>query len=75
MKPALMLAFSASACLGAITNVRVLGTTATQALVAYTAPDGNACTIQLSQNSSLTPLALDVDPAIIRECQLRFIAL
>jgi hypothetical protein len=31
-------------------------------LISYTAPDGNACTIQLSQSSSLTPLALDVDP-------------
>jgi hypothetical protein len=53
---------SACACLAAIGNFRVLGTTATQALVAYTAPDGNACTIQVSQNAALTPLALDVDP-------------
>ena len=48
--------------MAAIGNFRVLGTTATQALIAYTAPDGNACTIQLSQNAGLTPLALDVDP-------------
>jgi hypothetical protein len=53
---------SACACLATIGNFRVLGTTATQALIAYTAPDGNACTIQASQSASLTPLALDVDP-------------
>ena len=62
MKPAALLPASAGACLAAIGNFRVLGTTATQALIAYTAPDGNACTIQLSQSAGFTPLALDVDP-------------
>jgi hypothetical protein len=62
MKPAILLAAFACSCMAAIGNFRVLGTTATQALIAYTAPDGNACTIQLSQNAGFTPLALDVDP-------------
>jgi len=48
--------------LAAIGNFNVLGTSATQALIAYTAPDGNACTIQVSQSAGLTPLAVDVDP-------------
>jgi len=62
VKTAALLAASACTCMAAIGNLRVLGTTATQAVIAYTAPDGNACTIQLSQSAGLTPLALDVDP-------------
>lgn len=62
MKAIALLAVSAWPCLAAIGNIRVLGTTATQALIAYTAPDGNACTVQVSQSPSLTPPALDVDP-------------
>jgi len=62
MKIVALSILSTCACLAAIGNLRVLGTTATQALIAYTAPDGNACTIQASQSSTLTPLALDVDP-------------
>jgi len=62
MKPIALLIISAYSCLAAIGNFSVLGTTATQALIAYTAPDGNACTIQVSTSAALTPLALDVDP-------------
>jgi len=62
IKMAALLAASACTCLAAIGNMRVLGTTATQAVIEYDAPDGNACTIQLSQSASLTPPALDVDP-------------
>ncbi|MGA2134998.1 MAG: hypothetical protein ABSH50_22160 [Bryobacteraceae bacterium] len=49
---------------------RVLGATSTQALIAYSAPDGNACTIQVSQSSSLTPPALDVDPGTFANSNL-----
>ena len=62
MKTAIFFIAAASVSSAAISNFRVLGTTATQALVAYTAPDANACTVQVSQNSSLTPPVLDVDP-------------
>jgi hypothetical protein len=64
LKSAALLLLVAVACLGTITNVNVTGTTATQAVLTYTAPNGNACTIQVSQNSSLTPLVPDADPTI-----------
>jgi hypothetical protein len=45
-----------------VTHVRVLGTTATQAVIAYTAPDNQACTIAASLSPSYSPLVADVDP-------------
>jgi hypothetical protein len=66
---ALMAAFAWSS-LAAISNFRVLGTTATQALIGYTAPDGNACTIQVSQSAGLTTPALDVDPGTFANSNL-----
>ena len=45
-------------------SVQVLGTTATQAVIAYTAPDSNPCTVAVSQSPSLAPLVPDVDPNI-----------
>jgi hypothetical protein len=55
---------AAGLCCGAIGDLHVIGVTATQAAIAYTAPDANPCTIQVSENSSLSPLAPDTDPAI-----------
>jgi hypothetical protein len=49
-------------CLSAINNFAVLGTTATQAIIGYDAPNASPCTVQVSQSSSLTPAAFDVDP-------------
>ena len=39
-------------------------TTETQAVLRYQAPDANPCTVQVSENSALTPLDHDVDPAL-----------
>jgi hypothetical protein len=59
-----LLLLAAGICSAAIRNVQVNGVTATQAVISYSAPDQNPCTIQVSENSSLTPLVHDVDPAI-----------
>ena len=45
-------------------RVRIVGTTNTQAVFAYSAPDGIACTVKVSQQRSLKPLVRDVDPAL-----------
>ena len=42
----------------------VVGTTNTQAVLVYSAPDASACTVKVSQQPSLTPLVRDVDPAL-----------
>ena len=51
------------------TNVRVLGTTATQAAIAYTAPNGSPCSVAVSQTADgsgvpLVPLVHDIDTSI-----------
>lgn len=69
IKPLLWLFFPAMALAG-ITNMRVLGTTATQAVVAYTAPDTNACTVAVSTSQSYTPLAADVNTSLFAGANL-----
>jgi hypothetical protein len=44
--------------------VGVQGATATQAILYYIAPDASPCSIQVSESSSYSPLAADVDPSI-----------
>jgi hypothetical protein len=47
--------------LSQITNLQVSGTTPTQAVIAYTAPNADACQIQVSEKSELSDLVNDVD--------------
>lgn len=50
--------------LGAVTNVRVAGTTPVEAVIAYTAPDSSPCTVEASENSSFTPLVPAVNSSL-----------
>jgi hypothetical protein len=45
-------------------SAQVIGTTAVQAILFYSAPDSNPCTIEVSVNSSFSPLVHDVDPTL-----------
>ncbi|HEY3738505.1 MAG TPA: hypothetical protein VGL53_01615, partial [Bryobacteraceae bacterium] len=60
--PFLSLLLAATA-FGQIPSIRI-GTTATQAVISYTAPDFNPCTIDIRETSSSNPLVHDVDPSI-----------
>src|SRR5262249_15946260 len=48
---------------GALT-LRVLGVTAMQAVLMYTASDDRPCTLRVSESPMLSPLVPDVDPAL-----------
>jgi uncharacterized membrane protein YgcG len=45
-------------------NVTVLNVNPTQAILTYTAPDTNACSVEVSESSGYTPLVHDVDPSL-----------
>ena len=55
---------TASMAYGAVGNLQVRGVTSTQAIIAYTAPDTDACSVEVSESPSYRPLAHDVDPAL-----------
>ena len=59
----------AECCSAAINGVHVIGVTATQAIVAYTAPNTSACSLAISetvdaQGNPQMPLIHDLDPAL-----------
>jgi len=55
---------TASMDTGAVGNLQVRGVTSTQAILAYRAPDTNACSVEVSESASYLPLSHDVDPAL-----------
>ena len=59
-----IIVLTASAAYGAVGNLQVRGVTSTQAILAYTAPDTNPCSVEVSESQSYRPLAHDVDPAL-----------
>src|ERR1035438_5062380 len=51
-------------------SVTVVGTTATQAILTYTAPSGNPCTLEVSESASFSPLGNDVTAAWVSRANL-----
>ncbi len=54
----------------AVTNIRLVGSTPTQAVIAYTAPDSSACAIEVSESESYTPVVHDVNPELFSSANL-----
>ena len=53
-----------------IGDVSVVGTTPTQAVLAYTAPSNNSCMVIVSESPSLTPVIHDLDPTLFPNANL-----
>ncbi len=49
---------------GAVSDVKIIGSTNVQSLLTYTSPDDSACTLEVSEQPSLRPLVNDVNPAL-----------
>lgn len=55
---------------GAISGLRVLGVTPTQAVLSYFAPSAGACTVEASTSPTYSPLVYDVDTALFTASNL-----
>ncbi|MGA7411613.1 MAG: hypothetical protein WBW33_14120, partial [Bryobacteraceae bacterium] len=60
----LILSLTASSLAAQQFTVDASHATATQAILTYTPPSGSACTVQVSESASLSPLDHDVDPSL-----------
>ncbi len=61
MKHIFLFCFLASSASATISNVVVLGTTATQAVIQYGAPNNSPCNVEISESPTYLPLVYDVD--------------
>jgi len=64
MKPIFLLIASALLLPASALQVSVAGVTPQQAILRIDAPDGSACTVQVSESKDFSTLAHDVDPAL-----------
>ncbi len=64
VKTILASSLGAAALLGQSLTFKNVTTTETQAVIRYSAPNKSACTVQISESSTLSPLVHDVDPAL-----------
>src|SRR6185295_7995414 len=70
MKRTLLVFLLSSPAFAAISNVRVSDVTNTQAAIRYVAPTSSACSVEVSESATYTPLVPDVDPALFTNADL-----
>ena len=64
MKVGLIAALTVQVAAGAVGNLAVRGVTHTQAILTYTAPNSGACSVEVSESPSYSPLVHDVNPVL-----------